>query len=102
MPEHVYRRILADPRYHDMVARRSRIAWLLSAVMLGIYFAFILVIAFAPRLLATPLAGGVTTVGIPLGLAVIFSAFVLTGIYVRIANSRFDALNRDIVREAQS
>ena len=48
-----------------------------------------------------PLAGGVTTVGIPLGLFVIISAFVLTGIYVRRANSEFDALIRQIIEEAK-
>jgi uncharacterized membrane protein (DUF485 family) len=37
--------------------------------------------------------------GIILGLGVIISAFVLTGIYVQRANSRFDELTRRLTRE---
>ena len=70
--------------------RRKHFAWALSAAMLVIYFGFILVIAFAPKVLGTPIGGGVMTVGIPVGLFVIGSAFVLTGIYVRRANSEFE------------
>ncbi len=68
--------------------------------MLGIYFSFILLVAFAPGLLAIPIAeGSVITVGIPVGLLVIVSAFVLTGIYVHRANVRFDELNRRAIQE---
>jgi uncharacterized membrane protein (DUF485 family) len=37
--------------------------------------------------------------GIILGLGVILSAFILTGIYVQRANSRFDELTRHLTRE---
>jgi uncharacterized membrane protein (DUF485 family) len=70
--------------------------------MLVIYYGFILVIAFAPKVLGTPLsAGSVITVGIPVGLGVIVSAFVLTGIYVFRANSQFDRLTREIKEELE-
>jgi uncharacterized membrane protein (DUF485 family) len=70
--------------------------------MLVIYYGFILVIAFAPKVLGTPLsAGSVITVGIPVGLGVIVSAFVLTGIYVARANSQFDRLTREIKEELE-
>jgi uncharacterized membrane protein (DUF485 family) len=36
------------------------------------------------------------TVGIPVGLFVIGSAFVLTGIYVHRANSEFDSMTHQI------
>lgn len=62
-----------------------------------VYFAFILTIAFNPSLLGTPLAeGSVTTVGIPVGIAVIIFAFVLTGIYTNRANGEFDDLANKI------
>lgn len=80
-----------DPEFLALVHKRSRFAWGLSALMAAIYFGFILVVAFAPKLLATPIGSGVTTVGIPLGLGVILAAFVLTGLYVRRANREFDA-----------
>jgi uncharacterized membrane protein (DUF485 family) len=67
--------------------------------MLIIYFGFILLVAFAKPLLATKIGGGVTSLGIVLGLAVIVSAFVLTGLYVHRANNYFDELTRDLTRE---
>jgi uncharacterized membrane protein (DUF485 family) len=94
-------RVRRDPRFNDLVAKRSRFAWLLSAAMLCIYFGFILIIAFAPKLLAIPIGAGVTTLGIPLGLLVIVSAFVLTGIYVRRANVEFDSMTRQILERAK-
>ena len=33
--ENVYRQIYANPRFQELVAKRGRFAWLLSAVMLG-------------------------------------------------------------------
>jgi uncharacterized membrane protein (DUF485 family) len=40
-------------------------------------------------------------VGIPVGLFIIISAFLLTGVYVRKANTEFDQLNQEIVEEAK-
>jgi uncharacterized membrane protein (DUF485 family) len=85
-------RIRREPLFRELVNKRTRFAWALSAAMLVIYFGFILVIAFAPKVLGTPIGGGVMTVGIPVGLFVIVSAFVLTGIYVYRANSEFDPI----------
>lgn len=84
------RRVQDDPGFGQLVRKRARLAWTLTALMVAIYFGFILTIAYAPELLAQTLAGGVTTIGIPVGLGVILSAFVLTGLYVWRANSRFD------------
>src|SRR5262249_61191456 len=75
--------IRQDPLFQDLVHKRARLAWTLSATMLVIYFGFIAIIAFAPKVLGTPIGNGATTGGIPVGLLVIASAFVLTGIYVR-------------------
>ena len=80
-------RIRHEPLFRELVDKRTRFAWQLSAAMLVIYFGFIAVIAFAPKVLGMPIGGGVITVGIPVGLFVIVSAFVLTGIYVARANS---------------
>lgn len=94
-------RVKRDPGFDDLVTKRSRFAWVLSAAILCIYFGFILIIAFVPKLLAVPIGGGVTTVGIPVGLLVIVSAFVLTGVYVRRANTEFDYLTRQILERAK-
>jgi len=94
-------RVKRDPQFQELVSRRSRFAWILSGTMLVIYFGFIFIIAFTPKVLGTPIGGGVTTVGIPVGLFVIVSAFVLTGIYVRRANSDFDPVTRQIIERAK-
>ena len=97
MKQELVDRIKNDPDYICLVGTRSRFAWILSIIMLVIYFGFVLVIAFDPLLLGMPLCeGSVTTIGIPIGIAIIVSAFILTGIYVRRANSEFDELSNRI------
>ncbi len=95
-----YEKTKNDPDYQELVRRRSSLGWTLSLIMLVIYFGFILLVAYAPKFLGTPLGAGVTTIGIPIGLFVIVSAFVLTGIYVSKANSKYDGLIRRIVERS--
>ncbi|MGN5133669.1 DUF485 domain-containing protein [Aeromonas veronii] len=103
MEQQSYLRIQQDPNFQELVAKRQRFAWALSALMLGLYLAFILLIAFAPDWLGTPLSEGSTiTRGIPMGVGLILSSFVLTGIYVFRANGEFDELNQKILKGVQS
>jgi uncharacterized membrane protein (DUF485 family) len=91
-----------NPKFQQLVAARKSLGWTLSAVMLAIYFGFILLVAFNKPFLGTPLAtGSVATIGIVIGLGVIISAFVLTGIYVSKANATYDALTKQIVEESK-
>ncbi|CCG09650.1 Putative uncharacterized protein [Pararhodospirillum photometricum DSM 122] len=95
MSRTIYDRVRANPKFHELIEKRGRFAWILAAVMLIIYYGFVMVIAFWPQLLGQPLGeGSVTTVGIPVGLGVIVSAFLLTGIYVYRANGEFDEPSR--------
>ena len=94
--------IKSDPNFQELVTKRSKFAWTLTIAMLVVYFAFILAIAFDPSALGTPLGDDtVTTVGIPVGVAIIVFAFALTGIYVRRANTEFDALTAKIKEKAK-
>ena len=70
-------------------AARWRIAVSLTLAMMVIYIGFILLIAYAKPLLAMPLAEGLS-LGILLGALVIIVAWIVTGIYVVWANSRYD------------
>ncbi|MGL5359810.1 MAG: DUF485 domain-containing protein [Shewanella sp.] len=98
-----YQRILQDPNFQELVSKRQRFAWTLSAIMLGMYLAFILLIAFAPAWLGTPLTEGATiTRGIPIGVGLILASFLLTGIYVFRANGEFDELNKKIINGVKS
>jgi len=96
-----YESIQQNPKYRELVRQRSVLGWTLAAITLIIYFGFILLIAYAPKFLGTPIGSGVMTIGIPVGLAVIVSAFVLVGIYVVRANATYDSLTRDIVEESR-
>jgi uncharacterized membrane protein (DUF485 family) len=94
-------KIRNNPKFHELVSKRTAFAWTLSTLMLGIYAGFILLIAYGKDFLGTSLTGGTTTVGFPIGVGVILSAVVLTGIYVRRANGEFDELNRQIIEESR-
>jgi uncharacterized membrane protein (DUF485 family) len=94
-------RIIENPKFQELVAKRNAFAVTLSVLMLSIYFGFILLVAFAKPFLGTPIGAGVTTWGLPIGVSVILSAFVLTGIYVQRANGEFDEMNRQILEETK-
>ena len=101
--QHLYRRIYADPEFHELELKRGRFSWLLASILLLTYFSFILIIAFAPELFAIPIIEGqIITWGIPVALFVILLSFVLTGVYVFRANKEFDRLVKDIVEHAEN
>ena len=103
MSTDLYEHVKNNPKFHQLVAKRSRLAWGLSSIILLIYFSFILLIAFAPSFLGRPISEtSLITIGIPMGIFIILMAFILTGIYVRKANKDFDRINQEIVDEAQN
>ncbi len=89
-------RIASHPKYQELKAKRTRFGWWLTALMMVVYYGFILLVAFDKELLAQRLGSGVMTLGMPIGLGVILFTIVITGIYVRRANSEFDDLTEDI------
>lgn len=93
-------RIAANPKYQRLIKTRSRFGWLLTAIMMIVYYGYIAVIAFDKELLAARMGDGVMTVGIPIGFGVIVFTIVITGIYVRRANSEFDALTAEVIKES--
>jgi len=88
-----------NPKYQELVTKRSKFAWTLSIIMLLVYYAFIMTIAFSPETLGTKIGDGVITIGIPVGIAIIFISFILAGIYVNRANGEFDNLTQEIKDE---
>ena len=88
-----------NPKYQELVSKRSAFAWTLSVIMLVIYYTFIMIIAFNPEVLGAKTGDGVMTIGIPVGVAMIVIAFALTGIYVKRANSEFDELAQQVKDE---
>ncbi|MBE2261548.1 MAG: DUF485 domain-containing protein [Burkholderiaceae bacterium] len=93
-------KIQRNPRYLELKKKRSSFGWLLTALMMIVYYGYIALIAFDKPFLAQPIGAGVTTLGIPIGMGVIIFTIVITGIYVRRANSEFDALTAEILKDA--
>lgn len=83
-----------DDKLRALARSRWKIAGILTAVMVVVYFGFILLVAFAKPTAGTLLADGKVSVGIVLGAAVIVVAVLVTGIYVRWANRKYDAAVR--------
>jgi uncharacterized membrane protein (DUF485 family) len=101
MSDQTLDKIRANPKYQHLVKTRSAYGWMLTILMLAVYYGYILVIAFKKEMLAVPLGAGVTTVGIPIGLGVILFTIIITGIYVRRANTEFDAMTAEILKEVK-
>ncbi|MDW3715693.1 MULTISPECIES: DUF485 domain-containing protein [Pseudomonas] len=92
-------RIRQHPDFIQLVKRKQRLTWSLTAAMLAIYYGFVLLVAFAPELLGRSLSGGVTSVGMLVGVVIILLAFGLTGIYVVRTNRVLDPLNDKLKQE---
>ena len=93
-------KIAANPKYQKLVSTRSSFGWILTMIMMFVYYGYIALIAFNQEVLSARLGEGVMTVGIPVGFGVIVFTILITGFYVRRANSEFDQLTREIVEEA--
>ena len=74
---------------HALSAQRSRVAMILTVLMLIIYFGFIALVAFGKGFLAGLITDGLS-IGILLGALVIVGAWILTYVYARWANSTYD------------
>lgn len=98
--DQVVQRVQSNPKYHDLRKKRNAFAWILTILMLVVYYGYIGLIAFDKAFLAKPIGDGVTTVGMPIGLGVILFTIVITGLYVYRANTEFDAINQEIVKDA--
>ena len=93
-------RIEANPKYHALKRKRNGFGWMLTVLMLVVYYGYIALIAFNKPFLAQPIGAGVTTLGIPIGMGVIIFTIAITGLYVRRANGEFDALTKEILKDA--
>ena len=86
---------MTDSALKAVSAARWRMAILLTTIMMVVYFGFILLVAFNKPLLGTPLVAGLS-LGMLLGVLVIVAAWVLTWVYVRWANTHYDASLRGL------
>lgn len=90
--------ILTSEKFKNLVRQRLTVSILLTIIMLLVYFGFILSIAFYKELLSFKI-GEHITLGLPIGIGIIVFAWILTGIYTRWANSKYDKAVRELRNE---
>jgi uncharacterized membrane protein (DUF485 family) len=99
MPEDIGR-IAAHPLFRQLARERRILGGVLAITMATVYFGYILTIAFRPDLLGIPVhESSVVTWGFVVGAALLSFGFVLTAIYVFVANTRLDTLTRHLLED---
>jgi uncharacterized membrane protein (DUF485 family) len=97
----MYEHMRSNPKFQELVKKRGRFAWTMSAVVLSLFYGYVLLVAFKWSALPLPVAeGSPLSVGVALGLFMFVSFWILTAVYVRRANTEFDALTAEIIKEA--
>ena len=97
---HDYLAVQASPEFQDLRNRLRRFVFPMSALFLVWYFAYVLLSVFATDFMATKVWGNIN-VGLLIGLGQFVSTFVITGIYVRFANSELDPRAETIRHELE-
>jgi uncharacterized membrane protein (DUF485 family) len=100
MSDPVVDKIQRNPKYLELRKKRNAFGWGLTLLMMVVYYGYIALIAFNKPFLAQPIGAGVISLGIPIGMGVIVFTVLITAIYVRRANSEFDDLTTDILKDA--
>ena len=101
MNNDLVQKIKSNPKYQELVSKRSSFSLKLSIFVLAMFYAYILVIAFNKELLATKIGGGVTTIAFPIALAILVLSFITTLIYVKKANGEFEDLTNEIKKDVK-
>jgi uncharacterized membrane protein (DUF485 family) len=82
-------RLLASAPFARLVSQRWRVSLTLTLLLFVMYYGYIILIAVNKPFMARRL-GGVTPIGVPLGVAVIVGSWILTALYIIWANRRYD------------
>ena len=95
-------RVLAHPKYQELIRRRGRASLAYFGVMLVVYAGFILTLAFWPDVFAQPIGPGFTmSVGVLTAVVVAVSAVVMIAAFVHLSNKHFDPLIDAVVRDVK-
>ena len=98
----MYERMRRNPKFENLVRRRGRFAWTLSAIVLIIFYGYFLLIAFSPAMRGQKIAeGSMWPIGYTVELVLFVFFWLTTIVYVRRANGEFDDLTQELIREAQ-
>jgi uncharacterized membrane protein (DUF485 family) len=93
---------MANPKFKELVRARASLSWTLTIIMLVVYFGFILLVAFNKtdgQIISAKVGGGTMSIAIVFGIGLLIFSFIMTAIYVLVANSKFDRLTDELRRE---
>jgi uncharacterized membrane protein (DUF485 family) len=94
-------KIRSNPKFAELVGKRTRFAVILSLVVLVPYYTYMLV-SLQPQLFAGKISdGSVITIGWPIAALLVVGGWLLTGVYVSRANGEFDRLTEEVLKEAR-
>ena len=95
-----WQRIVADPRFQALHAKKTRFLWGLMAFSVFYYFLLPIGAAYAPELFARKVAGPVNF-GILFALSEFVVAWGIAFIYSRRPNAEFDTMAAELIRDAE-
>lgn len=102
MNKEMVQKIKANPKYTELVQKRTSLAVKLGLFVLAMYYVYILTIAFNPAILGTKLSDtGVMTVAFPVAALIIIVSFLTTVVYVTKANNEFEDLTNAIKEDVK-
>ena len=81
--------VIESREFQRLVARRWKVSLTLLSILFASYYGFILLVATSHEFVSQKV-GEFTTLAIPLGIAAIVIAWVLTAVYVAWANRSYD------------
>lgn len=91
--------VIRNPKYQELLKRRSRISMIFFAITFIIYSGFIFTLAFDPELFGRPLGNMTMSIGVFTATLVLISASILVSLYVYISNKVFDPLLDSVIEE---
>nr|MBL8412557.1 DUF485 domain-containing protein [Dechloromonas sp.] len=95
-------KVRANPKFAELVGKRTRFAIILSLVVLLPYYSFMFFVSTQPQMFAAKLGdAGIVTIGWPVAALIIIGGWLLTGVYVSRANGEFDRLTEEVLKEAR-
>ena len=100
--QNIQAKIRSNPKFAEMVGKRTRFAILLSLIVLVPYYSYMLLVSLQPQIFTAKISeGSVITIGWPIAALIVIGGWLLTGVYVSRANGEFDRLNEEILKEAR-
>ena len=94
--------IRSNPKFAELVGKRTRFAVILSLLVLVPYYTFMFLVSTQPQIFAAKIGeGSVISIGWPIAALIIVGSWLLTGVYISRANGEFDSMTQDILKEAR-